>query len=63
MPNVGSKDQVFLEKLVVLGTNIRKFSVFRTEILSKNKAENAHFFLKIEKWWGRGHMSGTLMVN
>ena len=43
-PKVGSRERVFLEKLRVLEAKILKFCVLRTEILAKNKAENAKVF-------------------
>ena len=58
-PKVGYREQVFLEKIGVLGAKIQEFCTLRAEILAENKAENAKFF-KIENG---EHLSGALMVN
>ena len=47
-PKAGSRERVFLKKWGVLGAKILKLCVLRAEILAKNKAENAIFFLKLQ---------------
>ena len=47
-PKVGSREQIFFEKLRVLGMTI----------LAKNNAKKYNFFLKIEN---EGHIDGKLV--
>ena len=42
-PKVGSREQIFLDKLGILGKKIWKICVLRAEILAKDKTENAIF--------------------
>ena len=43
-PKVGSREQIFIEKRGILGTNILKICILRADILMKNKVETVKFF-------------------
>ena len=58
-PKVGSREHIYLEKCGVLGMQILKICLLRSEILAK-QGSKMQFFSYIEN---RGHMSGALMVN